>query len=157
MCGRCVSLHLTCARLSNILLEARNPSAGGPTVDESIPNLLRCPPLSVPMHQRIVEKVTKEGDGETKRRSQIQSELFALSAQTSESNLSLVCFDVLTLTETASSVPLRLKFALISPPSEVPQINLGSRPNKRVKTETCSHLLETVEYAAFWIDSFFRD
>ena len=126
-------------------------------MDESIPNLLRCPPLSVPMHQRIVEKVTKEGDGETKRRSQIQSELFALSAQTSESNLSLVCFDVLTLTETASSVPLRLKFALISPPSEVPQINLGSRPNKRVKTETCSHLLETVEYAAFWIDSFFRD
>lgn len=110
----------------------------------------------MPLHQRIVEKVTKEGDGETKRTSQIQGELFALSAQASERDLSLVCFDVLTLTETASSVPVCLKLARISPPREVPQINLGIRPKKRVKSETCSHLLETAEYAAFWIDSLLR-
>ncbi|EJK62315.1 hypothetical protein THAOC_17077 [Thalassiosira oceanica] len=141
-------------RLSVQNTNLRNSSAGGPIVDESIPNLLRCPPLSVPMHQQLVEKVTKEGDGETKRTSQIQGELFALSAQASERDLSLVCFDVLTLIETASSVPLRLKLARISPPHEVSRINLGTRPKKRVKTETCSHLLETVEDAAFWIDTF---
>jgi len=131
-------------------------AAGGPIVDESIPNLLRCPPLSVPMHQQLVEKVTKEGDGEIKRTSQIQGELFALSAQASERDLSLICFDVLTLIETASSVPLRLNLARISPPHEVSRINLGTRPKKRVKTETCSHLLETVEDAAFWIDTLLR-
>ena len=59
--------------------------------------------MSVPLRQRIVEKLAKEGDGETKRMSQLQGELFAVSAQASNDTLDMVCFDVLTMLESASS------------------------------------------------------
>ena len=45
----------------------------------------------------------KEGDGETKRLSELQSELFAISAKANDDTLDLVCFDVLTITDSASS------------------------------------------------------
>jgi hypothetical protein len=77
--------------------------AGGPINDESNSDLLRVPPLSVPLRQRIVEKLVTEGDGETKRISQIQGELFAVSAKISNDAIGLVCFDVLTVSESASS------------------------------------------------------
>lgn len=77
--------------------------AGGFLNDESSAGLLRVPPLSVPLRQRIVEKLVKEGDGETKRLSQLQGELFAVSAEVNEKTLDLVCFDVLTLSDLASS------------------------------------------------------
>jgi len=80
-----------------------NPRAGGPITDESNPNLLRVPPLSVLLRQRIVEKLVKEGDGETKRISQLQGELLALTANITKDGIEMVCFDVLTLTDSASS------------------------------------------------------
>jgi len=63
------------------------------------------------MRQQIVEKVVKEhGDyGETKRMSQLQSELFAVSAKSDEETLELVCYDVLTVSESASAGELMLK------------------------------------------------
>ena len=77
--------------------------AGGPISDKSNSDLIRVPPLSVPLRQRIVEKLTKEGDGETKRMSQLQGELFAVSAKANNDTLDLVCFDILTMSESASS------------------------------------------------------
>ena len=59
--------------------------------------------MSVPLRQRIVEKLTKEGDGETKRMSQLQGELFAVSSKANNDTLDLVCFDILTMSESASS------------------------------------------------------
>ena len=67
------------------------------------PDLVRVPPLSVPVHQRIVEKLVKDGDGETKRVAQLQRESLAVTAKTSDAALDLVCFDVLTVSESASS------------------------------------------------------
>ena len=55
------------------------------------------------MRQRIAEKLVKEGDGGTKRLSQLQGELFSVSARVNEESLNLVCFDILTLTQSASS------------------------------------------------------
>ena len=77
--------------------------AGGPINDELNSDLLRVPPLSVPLCQRIVEKLVTEGDGETKRISQIQGELFAVTAKINNDAIGLVCFDVLTVSESASS------------------------------------------------------
>ena len=85
--------------LPTFLLVSR---AGGPINDESNTDLLRVPPLSVPLCQRIVERLEKEGDGGTKV-AQLQGELFAVSAKANEEALELVCFDVLTMTESASS------------------------------------------------------
>ncbi len=76
--------------------------AGGPINDETNPGLVRIPPLSVPLHQRIVEKLVKDGDGETKRIAQLQRESLAVTAKTCDSALDLVCFDVLTVSESAS-------------------------------------------------------
>lgn len=77
--------------------------AGGPINDETNPDLIRIPPLSVPLHQRIIEKLVKDGDGETRRVAQLQRESLAVTAKTSDDALDLVCFDVLTVAETASS------------------------------------------------------
>jgi hypothetical protein len=77
--------------------------AGGPINDESDPGLIRVPLLSVPLHQRIIEKLVKDGDGETRRVAQLQRESLAVTAKTSDDALDLVCFDVLTVAETASS------------------------------------------------------
>lgn len=77
--------------------------AGGPIIDEANSDLIRVPPLSVPLRQRIVEKLTKEGDGETKRVSQLERELLAVTAKANDDTLDLVCFDVLTMSESASS------------------------------------------------------
>jgi hypothetical protein len=76
--------------------------AGAPIYDEMNPGLVRIPPLSVPLHQRIVEKLVKDGDGETKRIAQLQRESLAVSAKISDGALDLVCFDVLTVSESAS-------------------------------------------------------
>ena len=77
--------------------------AGGPIIDELNSELIRLPPLSVPLRQRIVEKLTKENDGETKRISLLEGELFAVSAKANTDTLDLICFDVLTISESASS------------------------------------------------------
>lgn len=77
--------------------------AGGPINDKTDPDLVRVPPLSVTLRQRMVEKLVKEGDGEKKRISQLHAELFAVSAKVNGDKLALVCFDVLTLSESASS------------------------------------------------------
>lgn len=71
--------------------------------DSSLDHLIRVPPLSIRLRQNIVEKLVKEGDGETKRTSQLQSELFALSAQVTNDTMNLVCFDILTSSDSASS------------------------------------------------------
>jgi hypothetical protein len=47
--------------------------------------------------------LVKEGDGETKRISQLQGELLALTANITKDGIEMVCFDVLTLTDSASS------------------------------------------------------
>ena len=77
--------------------------AGGPISDESIPGLLCVPPLSVPLRQRIVEKLVKEGDDESKRVAQLQGEMFAVAANVSDEAIEMVCFDVMTVSESASS------------------------------------------------------
>mmetsp|Transcript_28168 Transcript_28168/g.51488 ORF Transcript_28168/g.51488 Transcript_28168/m.51488 type:complete len:254 (-) Transcript_28168:270-1031(-) len=142
--------------------------AGGPIIDESNSDLIRVPPLSVPLRQRIVEKLTKEGDGETKRMSQLQGELFAVSAQASNDTLDMVCFDVLTILESASSVPTRLQYAKVDPPKAADLQTLtevGSMPpSKRRKitkaageSSTCHHTLEEVEHATTWLDTLLRE
>ena len=55
------------------------------------------------LRQRMVEKIVKEDDGEIKRVSQLERELFAVTAKFNDESLDLVCFDVLTLLESASS------------------------------------------------------
>lgn len=127
--------------------------AGGLIEDESNAGLIRVPPLSVVLRQRIIEKEVKEGDGETKRISQLEGELFAVSAKTSDYSLDIVCFDVLTLTESASAVPMRLKYAQTYFPddqSEPKESSSVSRPTKR--SRTCRQTLDEVEYASTCID-----
>lgn len=67
------------------------------------------------MHQQLVEKVIKEGDGDTKRVSQIEGEVFAVTANVNESNLELICFDVLTVLESASAGKSMLSSRSIPP------------------------------------------
>ncbi len=57
----------------------------------------------MPLRQRIVENLVKEGDGESKRVSRLQGEMFAVSAKISNEAIEMVCFDVLTVSESASS------------------------------------------------------
>ncbi len=45
----------------------------------------------------------KEDDGEIKRVSLLEGELFAVTAKFSDESLDLVCYDVVTLLESASS------------------------------------------------------
>jgi hypothetical protein len=78
-------------------------SAGGPIKEEASPNLLNVPPLSVMLGQRMTEKVVKGSDGETNRIQQLQGELFSVTAEVNETSLDLVCFDVLTIVESASA------------------------------------------------------
>lgn len=103
----CPKRKIICVDSNLFLTHAPLPTtlnrAGGPILDESVPGLIRVPPLSVPIHQRIVEKRVKDGDGETKRIPQLQRESFAVTANTSDDALDLVCFDVLTVSESASS------------------------------------------------------
>lgn len=61
------------------------------------------PPLSVVLGQRMIEKVVKEADGETKRIQELQGELFSVTAKVNQTGLDLVCYDVLTIVESASA------------------------------------------------------
>ena len=109
------------------------------------------------MSQKIVEKRVKEGDGETKTKSELQSELFAVSAKANTETLELVCFDVLTTMKTASSVPTRMEYALVSQLEGAESAELDvTRPAKRVKTSSeskCQHILTEAEHATQWIDA----
>jgi len=138
--------------------------AGGPISDESNSDLIHVPPLSVVLRQNIVEKLTREGDGEMKRSSQLQGELFAVSAKSNNDQLDLVCFDVLTLTESASSVPTRLEYARVEPPEAeiLPSITEEDSmpPLKRPKISIsagerskCHHTLKEAEHATVWFDT----
>jgi len=131
--------------------------SGGVIFDEANANLIRVPPLSVPLSQKIVEKRVKEGDGETKTKSELQSELFAVSAKANTETLELVCFDVLTTMKSASSVPMRMKYASIKQLEGKESAELdAARPAKRVKTSSeskCQHILTEVEHATQWIDA----
>ena len=122
-------------------------------------SLLLIPPLSVPLRQTIVEKVVKEGDGETKRISQLQGELFALTAKVTNDTLNLVCFDVLTISESASAIPTRLEIVEIDPPKAIPTEDICVRPSKKArttKTEPTHRTLEEVEHATLWLDTLIR-
>jgi len=142
--------------------------AGGLISDKSNSDLIRVPPLSVPLRQRIVEKLTKEGDGETKRMSQLQGELFAVSAKANNDTLDLVCFDILTMSESASSVPTRLEYAKIDPLeaadlATMTGVDSTMPPSKRRRTtkaagesSKCHHTLEEVEHATLWLDTLLR-
>lgn len=131
--------------------------AGGVINDEANANLIRVPPLSVPLRQNIIEKRVKEGDGEKKTKSELQSELFAVSAKANSDTLELVCFDVLTTMESASSIPMRKKYALVNQLERTESTHfVVSRPAKRAKTSyesKCQHILTEVEYATEWIDT----
>ena len=131
--------------------------AGGAIIDETNANLIRVPPLSVPLRQKIVEKRVKEGDGEMKTKSEMQSELFAVSAKATIQSLELVCFDVLTTMKSASSVPMRLKYASINQLEGTESAELDTaRPAKRAKLSSesnCQHILLEVEHATQWIDA----
>ncbi|KAL9189708.1 hypothetical protein ACHAXT_009383 [Thalassiosira profunda] len=138
--------------------------AGGPVNDESDPDLVRVAPLGALMRQRMVEKVVKEGDGESKRIAQLRGELFALTARMNEEALAFVCFDVLTISESASSVPSRLEHAKIDLPEAALPGSKGrsKRPAKRARTTGAGegskshHTLEEIEYATQWLDSVLR-
>ncbi len=77
--------------------------AGGPIDDPHNPGALRIPPLSVFLRQRIVEKVVNEGGDEPKHISILEGELLAVTATMSDERLELICYDVLTITESAQS------------------------------------------------------
>jgi len=133
--------------------------AGGIIDTESSSSLLRIPPLSVHLRHTIVEKVVKEGDGETKRISQLQGELFALSAKVTNDTLNLVCFDVLTISESASAIPTRLEIVEIDPPKAIPTEDICVRPSKKARTtrtEPTHRTLEEVEHATLWLDTLIR-
>ncbi len=138
-----------------LLLESYR--AGGVITEEANANLIRVPPLSLPLRQKIVEKRVKEGDGETKTKSEMQSELFAVTAKATTASLELVCFDILTTTKSASSIPMRTKCESINQlegiePSEVD----AARPAKRLKLGSeskCQHILSEAEHATQWIDA----
>ncbi len=131
--------------------------AGGVIIDGANANLIRVPPLSVPLRQNIIEKRVKEGDGEMKTKSELQSELFAVSAKANIDALELVCFDVLTTMESASSIPMRMKYALVTQLEGTESAELDvTRPAKRIKTSSesqCQHILTEVEHATQWIDA----
>ena len=61
------------------------------------------PPLGIMLHQHMTEKMVKEGDGETRRVPQLKGEVFAVTATVNDESLCLICFDVLTVLESASS------------------------------------------------------
>ncbi|KAL3821806.1 LOW QUALITY PROTEIN: hypothetical protein ACHAXA_003308 [Cyclostephanos tholiformis] len=140
--------------------------AGGPISDESNSGLILVPPLSVPLRQRIVENLVKEGDGESKRVSRLQGEMFAVSAKISNEAIEMVCFDVLTVSESASSVPTRLEYAQVFPQkAEVPiSFDAFSMPPPKKpritkasdETSKCHHMLQEAEHASLWLDSLLR-
>ena len=165
---------MTCAGMSAVfgvgtialkIVGGVNPAvdmAGGPIDTDSNSDLIRVPPLSVPLRQSIVEKEVKEGDGETKRISQLRAELFAVSAAVTKDRLNLVCFDVLTISESASSVPTRLEYVQVESPKEV-EDDLSVRPSKRPRLNTKKDsakrqhtLLDEVGYATSWVDTLLR-
>ena len=139
------------------LLLLESCRAGGVIVDETNTNLIRVPPLSVPLRQKIVEKRVKEGDGEMKTKSEMQSELFAVSAKATTASLELVCFDILTTTKSASSIPMRTKCASINQLEGIEPAELDAdRPAKRVKLSSeskCQHILLEAEHATQWIEA----
>ena len=138
-----------------LLLESYR--AGGAIVDETNANLIRVPLLSVPLRQKIVETRVKDDGGEMKIKSELQSELFAVSAKATTQSLELVCFDVLTTMKTASSIPMRMKYASINQLERTESAELdAARPEKRAKLSSesnCQHILLEVEHATQWIDA----
>ena len=100
----------------------------------------------------------KEGDGEMKTKSELQSELFAVSAKASVKALELVCFDVLTTMKSASSHPMRMKYASIDQlegKEESAEVDVA-RPAKRTRGSSqsnCNHLLSEAAKCTQWIDA----
>jgi len=139
--------------------------AGGPIDDSNNPGTIQIPPLSVHLRQRIVEKVVNEGGDETKRISILEGELLAVTAKMSDENLELICYDVLTATESAQSVPMRLKFMPAIPPKasiSTDVFNNENRLPKRHRTEhngrtKSHHTLDEVEKAALWFESILNE
>ncbi|KAL7506977.1 hypothetical protein ACHAXN_004193 [Cyclotella atomus] len=136
--------------------------AGGPIKQESSPGLLNVPPLSVVLGQRMIEKVVKEADGETKRIQELQGELFSVTAKVNQTGLDLVCYDVLTIVESASAAPKRLKYASVVA-KDTPDSNhlISEPPSKKAKTSSSSnaiyhHTLDEVKDAVNWFDSMIR-
>ncbi len=92
-----------------------------------------------------------------KTKSEMQSELFAVSAKATTESLELVCFDILTTTKSASSIPMRTKCESINQLEGIEPAELdAARPAKRVKFSSeskCQHILLEAEYATQWIDA----
>ncbi|KAL7483356.1 hypothetical protein ACHAW6_009007 [Cyclotella cf. meneghiniana] len=148
--------------------------AGGPIKDESNKgNNINAPPLSVRLRQRMVEKIVKEDDGEIKRVSLLEGELFAVTAKFSDESLDLVCYDVVTLLESASSgsaiitidtAAKRIKLASVIPKDILDSINFTiGPPSKKTRVTPQSnsnkfyhHTLEEVKYAIGWFDAVLR-
>lgn len=132
--------------------------AGGVIVDELSVDLVRVPPLSVLLRQNIVEKRVKEGDSE-RTKSELESELFAVSAKASIEVLELVCFDVWTSMKSAHSPPMRIKYESINQlegKEESAEMDVTRPAAKRAKTTShslCNHLLSEAARCAQWIDA----
>ena len=113
--------------------------AGGPIDDPTNADLIRIPPLGVLLRQSIVEQEVNEGGDEPKRVSCLQGELLAVTAKTSNESLDLVCYDVLTMVESAHSGKCTIcflwhidLFALVNNPSHPVVLFIATAP-KRVK------------------------
>ena len=88
-------------------------SAGGPIKDDHSPETLHVPPLGIMLHQRMTEKVVKEGDGDTRRVPQLKGEIFAVTAKVDDESLCLICYEVLTILELASSGKKTFRFEFV--------------------------------------------
>eukprot|EP00956_Cyclotella_meneghiniana_P026624 scaffold58011_cov76-Cyclotella_meneghiniana.AAC.11 len=106
--------------------------------------------------------MVKEGDGETRRVPQLKGEVFAVTATVNDESLCLICFDVLTMLESASSVPQRLKLAHIMSKHSVDSNMCNTEPPlKKARTTsnngaTHHHILDEMKHAASWFDSMIR-
>jgi hypothetical protein len=94
----------------------------------------------------------------------LEGEVFALTAKINADQLELLCFDVLTILESASSVPQRIKLAAVRP-INLPDSNhlITEPPSKKARTTPASkgtasyhHTLDEVKYAMNLFDCMIR-
>mmetsp|Transcript_19587 Transcript_19587/g.35557 ORF Transcript_19587/g.35557 Transcript_19587/m.35557 type:complete len:847 (-) Transcript_19587:44-2584(-) len=113
--------------------------SGGPIELDNGSNLLPMPPVAVVLVQRMIQK-TSSVDGDTKKRSFLDRDLFAVSCSVTDDAVTLFGFHATVEMESPASVLTRLEMqpAPLKSPVGIKVDNTGDkgqRPTKRLRTE----------------------
>jgi hypothetical protein len=120
-------------------------ASAGPAIEstENGTELLGTPPVSILLHQELIESSVTKPDGVSVKTSFIEQTLFSMSCGITENGISLIPYDIDVKLDSPSATPQRTlctvdDFAMTNG-SVTPDVDVHSLPAKRLKLSENGH------------------